>query len=162
MISAVDLLKGIAVGAGLTVAQVDGLTGSLHTNYEGKAQAAIDALLKEDQDLVYIHLEAPDEMGHQGLMREKVLSIEYLDSRIIAPVKEAMDASGEDYRMYIVPDHATPMELRTHNTDPVPYILYDSRYQARRIARYSEKEAAATGIFQPDGHKMMKKLLQED
>ena len=162
MISAVDLLKGIAVGAGLSVAEVEGATGSLHTNYEGKAQAAIDALLKENKDFVYIHLEAPDEMGHQGQMNDKVLAIEYLDSRIVKPVKEALEAAGEDFRMLIVPDHATPIEIRTHNTDPVPYILYDSRRQAKKVARYTEKDAAATGIFEPNGHRMMEKLLQED
>lgn len=162
MISAVDLLKGIAVGAGLDVALVEGATGSLHTNYEGKAQAAIDGLLKEGKDFAYIHIEAPDEMGHQGLMADKVQAIEYLDSRIVAPVKKALDESGEDYRMLIVPDHATPLAIRTHNIDPVPYILYDSRRQARKIARYNEKEAAATGIFEPNGHRMMEKLLKED
>jgi len=162
MISAVDLLKGIAVGAGLDAPEIPGATGSLHTNYEGKVQTAIDALLNEGKDFVYIHLEAPDEMGHQGLMAEKVQSIEYLDSRIVKPLVEALEASGEDFRLYIVPDHATPVAIRTHNTDPVPYILYDSRRQARRLAHYNEKEAAATGIFEPNGHRMMEKLLKED
>ncbi len=162
MISAVDLLKGIAVGAGLDVAKVEGVTGSLHTNYEGKAQAAVDALLKDGKSLAYIHVEAPDEMGHQGSARDKIQAIENIDSRVVAYVKKAMDASGEDYRMLIVPDHATPVAIRTHNCDPVPYILYDSRYQAKKIARYNEKEAAATGIFEPNGHRLMDKLLQED
>ena len=162
MISAVDLLKGIAVGAGLEVANVEGATGSLHTNYEGKASAAIDALLKQGKDFAYIHVEAPDEMGHQGSMTDKITAIENVDSRIVAPIKRAMDASGEDYRMLIVPDHATPVAIRTHNCDPVPYILYDSRRQSRKLARYNEKEAAATGIFEPNGHKLMEKLLQED
>ena len=162
MISAVDLLKGIAVGAGLEVAQVEGLTGSLHTNYEGKTQAALDALLKDGKDLAYIHVEAPDEMGHQGEMMDKVQAIEFIDSRVVGPAKAALDASGEDYRLLIVPDHATPIAIRTHNCDPVPYILYDSRRQARRIARYTEAEAAATGIYEPNGHRMMEKLLQED
>ena len=159
MISAVDLLKGIAVGAGLDAPEIPGATGSLHTNYEGKAQAAIDALLNKGQDFAYIHLEAPDEMGHQGLMAEKVQAIENLDSRIVAPVKAALEAAGEDFRMYIVPDHATPLAIRTHNCDPVPYILYDSRRQAKRITRYNEKEAAATGIYEPNGHRMIEKLL---
>ena len=162
MISAVDLLKGIAVGAGLEVAQVEGLTGSLHTNYEGKTQAALDALLKDGQDFAYIHVEAPDEMGHQGEMMDKVQAIEFIDSRVVGPAKAALDASGEDYRLLIVPDHATPIAIRTHNCDPVPYILYDSRRQAKRIARYTEAEAAATGIYEPNGHRMMDKLLQED
>lgn len=162
MISAVDLLKGIAVGGGLDVASVEGATGSLHTNYEGKTDAALDALLKEGKDFAYIHVEAPDEMGHQGAMMDKVQAIEFIDSRVVARAKAALDASGEDYRMLIVPDHATPIAIRTHNSDPVPYILYDSRHQAKRIARYTEAEAAATGIYQPNGHLMMDKLLQED
>ena len=162
MISAVDLLKGIAVGAGLDVAKVDGMTGSLHTNYEGKAQAAVDAVLKEGKDFAYIHVEAPDEMGHQGSVKDKIQAIEYLDQRVVAYVKKAMDASGVDYRLLIVPDHATPVAIRTHNCDPVPYILYDSRHQMKKIARYNEKEAAATGIYEPNGYRLMDKLLQED
>ena len=162
MISAVDLLKGIAVGAGLDAPVIEGATGSLHTNYEGKVQAALDALLNKGQDFAYIHLEAPDEMGHQGLMMEKVQAIENLDSRVVKPVVEALEAAGEDFRLYIVPDHATPLAIRTHNTDPVPYILYDSRRQAKALRRYSEKEAAATGIFEPNGHNMMSRLLEQE
>ena len=101
-------------------------------------------------------------MGHQGLVQEKIQAIEYLDSRVVGPVKAAMDASGEDYRMLVIPDHATPIEIRTHNSDPVPFILYDSRRQARKIARYNEKEVAATGVFEPKGHLLMNRLLQED
>ena len=159
MISAVDLLKGIAVGAGLAVKEVEGATGSLHTNYEGKAQAAIDALLKEGCDFAYIHLEGPDEMAHQGLTMEKVESIEYLDSRIIAPVKAALDAAGEDYRFLILPDHPNLLRLRTHTPDPVPYILYDSTRVQKKLARYGEAAAAATGIFEPKGHKLMERFL---
>lgn len=162
VISAVDLLKGIAVGSGMDAPRVEGANGGLHTNYEGKVSAALDALLKEGRDFAYIHVEAPDEMGHQGLVQEKIQAIEYLDSRVVGPVKAAMDASGEDYRMLVIPDHATPIEIRTHNSDPVPFILYDSRRQARKIARYNEKEAAATGIFEPKGHLLMNRLLQED
>lgn len=162
VISAVDLLKGIAVGSGMDAPRVEGANGGLHTNYEGKVSAALEALLKEGRDFAYIHVEAPDEMGHQGLVQEKIQAIEYLDSRVVGPVKAAMDASGEDYRMLVIPDHATPIEIRTHNSDPVPFILYDSRRQARKMARYNEKEAAATGIFEPKGHLLMNRLLQED
>ena len=161
MISAVDLLKGIAVGAGMAVAEVEGATGSLHTNYEGKADAAIHALLEEGLDFAYIHVEGPDEMGHQGSMSDKILSIEYLDSRLIQRVKAAMDASGEDYRLLILPDHPTPIRCRTHTSDPVPYILYDSTRQARKIAHYSEREAAATGIFESTGYKLMDHFLRK-
>ena len=159
MISAVDLLKGIAVGAGMQVMEVEGATGSLDTNYEGKARAALKALLEDGCDFAYIHVEAPDEMGHQGNMDHKVLSIEYLDNRIIAPVKKALDASGEDYRMMILPDHPTPIRCRTHTSDPVPYIIYDSTMQRKAIARYNEREAAATGIFQSEGYQLMDQFI---
>ena len=159
MISAVDLLKGIAVGTGMRVIQVPGATGSLHTNYEGKAAAAVKAVLEEGCDFVYIHVEAPDEMGHQGSIENKIQAIEALDSRVIAPVKAAMDASGEDYRLLVMPDHPTPIRCRTHTSDPVPYILYDSTCQRKALARYSEKDAAATGIYESNGYKLLDKLI---
>ena len=98
-------------------------------------------------------------MGHQGSIEHKILSIEYLDSRLIGRVKQAMDASGEDYRMLVLPDHPTPIRCRTHTSDPVPYVLYDSTRQEKKIVRYTEKEAAATGNFQPDGYKLMDEFL---
>ena len=159
MISAVDLLKGIAVGSGMKVCQVEGATGSIDTNYAGKAQAAIDSLLKDGCDFAYIHVEAPDEMGHQGHMSEKIMAIEDLDSRIIAPIKAAMEDAGEDFRMLVLPDHPTPLRIRTHSSEPVPYILYDSTRQQKKIARYNEKEAAATGNFVPMGHMLLEKFL---
>ncbi len=161
VVSAVDLLKGIAVGAGMQVCQVEGATGSIDTNWEGKAQAAIDALLKDGCDFAYIHVEAPDEMAHQGLMEEKVRSIEYLDSRVIAPVCKAMEDAGEDYRMLVLPDHPNYLRLRTHSPDPVPYVLYDSTRQQRKIARYGESEAAATGIFEPQGYALLERFLKK-
>ena len=161
MVSAVDLLKGIAVGADMKVCHVEGATGSIDTNWEGKAQAAIDALLKDGCDFVYIHVEAPDEMAHQGLTEEKVKSIEYLDSRVIAPVKKAMEEAGEDYRMLILPDHPNLLRLRTHVGDPVPYVLYDSTRERKSAARYGETEARAAGIFEPKGHKLMERFLQK-
>ena len=160
MISAVDLLKGIAVGADMKVCQVEGATGSIDTNYEGKAQAAIDALLKEGCDFAYIHVEAPDEMGHQGEMAHKIQAIEDLDSRIIAPIKKAMEDAGEDFRMLVLPDHPTPLRIRTHSADPVPYVLYDSTRERKTRNRYSEAEARASGIFEPEGHKLMERFLQ--
>jgi len=160
MVSAVDLLKGIAVGAGMQVCRVEGATGSIDTNWEGKAQAAIDALLHGGCDFAYIHVEAPDEMAHQGLVTEKVKSIEYLDSRIVAPVRRAMEAAGEDYRMLILPDHPNLLRLRTHVGDPVPYVLYDSTKERKSRARYGETEAGATGIFEPQGHKLMERFLK--
>ncbi|MCI7640440.1 MAG: cofactor-independent phosphoglycerate mutase [Clostridiales bacterium] len=159
MISAVDLLKGIAVGAGMRIYTVEGATGSLDTNWEGKAQAAIDALLKDGCDFAYIHVEAPDEMGHQGLVKEKVQSIEYLDTRVIGPIMQAMEDAGEDYRMLVLPDHPTPIRIRTHSSDPVPYVLYDSTRQERKKARYTEAEAKATGTFIPHGYELLATLL---
>lgn len=160
MVSAVDLLKGIAVGAGMKVCQVPGATGSIDTNFEGKAQAAIDALTKDGCDFVYVHVEAPDEMGHQGLLKEKIQSIEYLDRRLIAPVKKAMEDAGEDFRMLVLPDHPTPIRLRTHTGDPVPYILYDSTRQRKSIQKYTEAEAEATGNYEPNGYRLIERLLE--
>lgn len=159
MISAVDLLKGIAVGAGMEVYRVPGATGSIDTNYEGKAAAAAKALLEDGCDFVYVHVEAPDEMGHQGLIPEKIRSIEDLDSRLIAPLKEALDASGEEYRMLILPDHPTPIRLRTHTGEPVPYLLFDSTRQEKKIAKFTEEEAAQTGNFQPEGFRLLDQLI---
>ena len=161
MISAVDLLKGIAGGAEMKVCEVEGATGSIDTNWEGKAQAAIDALLKDGCDFAYIHVEAPDEMAHQGLTEEKVKSIEYLDSRIVAPVMKAMEDAGEDYRILLLPDHPNLLRLRTHTPDPVPYVFFDSTRQQKKIARYGETEAKATGLFEPQGHKLMERFLSK-
>ena len=160
MVSAVDLLKGIAVGAGMKVCQVEGATGSIDTNYEGKAQAAIDSLLRDGCDFTYIHVEAPDEMGHQGELDHKIQSIADLDRRIVGPVKKALEDAGEDFRMLVLPDHPTPLRIRTHSSDPVPYVLYDSTRQQKKIARYTEAEARATGIFEPQGCKLMEKFLK--
>ena len=163
MISAVDLLKGIAVGAGMKVVLVDGADGTLHTNYEGKAKAAVDVLLKEGYDFVYVHVEAPDEMGHQGSVDRKVKAIEYLDEKVIRPVKKAMDASGEAYRMLILPDHPTPIACRTHTSDPIPYLLYDSNAVGikEENVQYNERQAAASGILVSDGYRLIEKLLTE-
>lgn len=162
MISAVDLLKGIAVGADMKVVEVPGATGGLHTNYEGKAQAAVKALLEDGCDFAYIHVEAPDEMGHQGSIANKITAIEALDTRVVAKVKEALDASGEPYRMLITPDHPTPIRCRTHTSDPVPYILYDSQTQRRSLARYSERDAKATGVYLSEGYRLLDRLLCVD
>lgn len=160
MISAVDLLKGIAVGAGMEVCQVPGATGSIDTNYEGKAQAAIDALLRDGCDYVYIHVEAPDEMGHQGRTQDKVKSIEYLDSRLIARVKQAMEEANEDFRILVLPDHPTPIRIRTHTADPVPYLLYDSTRQLKKRERFTEEAARNANNFEPNGYRLLEKLME--
>lgn len=161
MVSAVDLLKGIAVGSGMRVYQVPGATGSIDTNWEGKAQAAIDALTKDGCDFVYVHVEAPDEMAHQGLVEEKVKSIEYLDSRIIAPIMAAMERAGEDYRMLVLPDHPNLLRLRTHVGDPVPYVLFDSTRRRKTIAHYNETECRERGNFTDAGWKLMNRFLEK-
>lgn len=159
MVSAVDLLKGIAVGASMKNISVEGANGGLNTNYEGKAQAAIDALTKEGCDFVYVHLEAPDEMGHQGSVEKKVLAIEYLDARVIAPIKEGLLQSGEDFRMLVMPDHPTPICLRTHTGDSVPYLLYDSANIQENTWKYNEKEAEASGHRIAKGCEMIDYLI---
>ncbi|MBR4863251.1 MAG: cofactor-independent phosphoglycerate mutase [Oscillospiraceae bacterium] len=161
MISAVDLLKGIAVGSGMRVIDVEGATGGLHTNYEGKARAGVKALLEEGADFVYIHVEAPDEMGHQGSIENKIQAIEQLDKNVVAVVKAAMDASGEDYRMLITPDHPTPIRCRTHTGAPVPYILYDNRLDCKGKACYNEEQAAQTGNYVEYGYMLMNKLTEK-
>ena len=159
MISAVDLLKGIAVGAGMQVVNVPGATGSLDTNYEGKTQAALDALLKDGSDFVYIHLERPDEMGHQGELVHKILSIEYIDEKIVAAVKNGLDAAGEDYRILVLPDHPTPIRCRTHTSDPVPFVLYDSTKPIDQGCVFTEKGATESGITVDHGYDLIRKLI---
>ena len=159
MISAVDLLKGIATGAGMQVLHVEGATGGLTTNYEGKAAAAVQALLRDGNDFAYIHVEAPDEMGHQGSVENKVKSIEYLDARVLRPLYEALAASGEDFRILVMPDHPTPIRLRTHTGDPVPYLLFDSTASSGSCVLYNEA-AAAAGNFVDKGYTLIDKLLQ--
>ncbi len=161
MVSAVDLLKGIAVGAGMQVLHVEGATGGLTTNYEGKAAAAVQALLEDGNDFVYIHVEAPDEMGHQGSVENKVKSIEYLDSRVIRPLYKALAASGEDFRILVMPDHPTPIRLRTHTGDPVPYLLYDSTRAAGTGVLYNEEAAKTTGVYIEHGYTLIDKLLEK-
>ena len=138
---------------------VEGANGGLHTNYEGKAQAAVDALTKEGYDFAYIHVEAPDEMGHQGSIERKIQAIENLDQRVIRLVKEGLDASGEDYRMLVMPDHPTPICLRTHVSDPVPYLLYDSTAKQEQNWHYNEREARESGNRKEHGWDMMSYLL---
>ncbi len=160
MISAVDLLKGIAVGAKMKVIEVEGADGTLHTNYEGKAQAAADVLLKEGYDFVYVHVEAPDEMGHQGSVERKVQAIQYLDERVIKPIYEQLKSSGEPFRMLVLPDHPTPICVRTHTSEPVPYMLYDSTNELDKTYDYNEKDAKDSGIYIAEGHTIINHLFK--
>ena len=159
MISAVDLLKGIAVGAGMKVIKVPGANGGLDTNYEGKAQAAVDALTKDGFELAYVHVEAPDEMGHQGSVEKKVKSIECLDARVIRPVVEGLKEAGVDFRLAILPDHPTPIRIRTHSSDPVPFMIYDSTNEGSFDHKYNEKDANASGLYLAEGPMLMRRLL---
>lgn len=160
MISAVDLLKGIAVGAGMRVMEVEGANGGLHTNYEGKTQAAVKALCEDGDDFAYIHIEAPDEMGHQGSVERKVQAIEYLDARVIGPLCEELTRRRENFRLMVLPDHPTPIRLRTHTADNVPYLLYDSTNPLNRDWSYNEEQAQAAGNYEPVGHHLMNRLLE--
>ncbi len=159
VISAVDLLKGIAVGAGMKVIEVPGADGTLHTNYEGKARAAVKVLLDDNYDFVYIHIEAPDEMGHQGNIANKVKAIEYLDQRVIKIVVEELRQSGADFRMLVMPDHPTPIRCRTHTSDPVPYLLYDSTEEQDHSWLYNEEEAGKSGNEILEGYTVINRLF---
>lgn len=161
MISAVDLLKGIAVGSGMDNITVEGANGGLHTNYEGKARAALDALLNRGYDFAYIHVEAPDEMGHQGLVAEKIQAIENIDKYIVKTLVEEFKRLGEDYRILILPDHPTPICIRTHSSEPVPYLLYDSRKELGGQETYNEETAKQSQIVWKDGYKLIDHLLEE-
>lgn len=161
MVSAVDLLKGIAVGAGMGVVEVEGANGGLHTNYAGKVEAALKALTKDGYDFVYIHVEAPDEMGHQGSVERKVQAIEYLDEKVIKPVVDALNEKGEDFRMLVLPDHPTPICVRTHTSDSVPYMLYDSTNPLEKAWNYNEEEAKESGNFVEKGHELIAYLFSK-
>lgn len=161
MISAVDLLKGIAVGAGMDNIIVPGADGTLHTNYEGKANAAIKALTEDGYDFAYIHVEAPDEMGHQGSVERKIKAVENLDGRVIKTVVEGLEKSGEPFRVIVTPDHPTPIRLRTHVAKPVPYLLYDSTEELDRTWNYNEAEAEASKNYVANGHQLIDKLFEK-
>ena len=161
MISAVDLLKGIAVGAEMTNIDVEGADGTLETNWEGKADAAVKALLEDGFDFVYIHMEAPDEMGHQGSLERKIKAIEYVDNRVLSTVVEKMEQSGEDFRILVMPDHPTPIACRTHTSDPVPYMLYDSRVDKKFDGLYNEADAKKSGVVVEQVYTLMSKLLEK-
>lgn len=161
VISAVDLVKGIGILAGMKVIEVEGATGNYDTNFAGKADAALHALLQDGLDFIYIHMEAPDECGHQGDIAHKVYSIEQIDSRVVARLTEGLRKAGEDFRMLICPDHPTPIAVRTHVADPIPYLLFDSRKQVSGPSSYDEESAKQTGIFIEKGWELMKRLLDE-
>lgn len=158
VISAVDLIKGIGILAKMEVLDVPGATGYIDTNFDGKAQAAMDAFAR-GQDLVYVHVEAPDECGHRGETTNKVRAIELIDGKILGPVRKALEAQG-DYRILVLPDHPTPLAIRTHSSEPVPYLIYDSREKHPGVASFTESTARAAGNYEPDASVLMKSLIK--
>ncbi|MCM1227093.1 MAG: cofactor-independent phosphoglycerate mutase [Clostridium sp.] len=158
MISAVDLLKGIGKFAGMNVVNVEGATGYIDTNFDGKAQAAIDEF-KNGQDFVYIHVEAPDECGHRHEIENKVKAIELIDGHILGPVSEYLSSTGEDFKILITPDHATPLSLKTHTNDPVPFMIYSSKEKRSGVDTFNEKTAEKTGLFIDKGHTIMNRFI---
>ncbi len=157
VISAVDLIKGIGLCAGMTSVDVEGATGNIHTNFKGKAEAAID-LFKEGYDLVYVHVEAPDECGHRAEIENKVLAIESIDEMILSPVLSYLESTGEPFRIMTLPDHPTPVEKRTHTIDPVPFMIYCSDRKFDGVACFTEVSAEAKQYYIPHGYELMDKL----
>lgn len=158
MISAVDLLKGIAICAGMNSVDVEGATGYLDTNFDGKCKAAIEEF-KNGADLVYIHVEAPDECGHRGEIENKVKAIEMIDEHILAPVVEFLK-DYDDFAVLVCPDHPTPLSIRTHTSTPVPYLIYDSKNEINSgVKVFCEKEARETGNYIEKGFTMMNYFL---
>lgn len=153
MISAVDLLKGIGKFANMNVVQVDGVTGYIDTNFEGKAQAAIEEF-KNGQDFVYIHVEAPDECGHRNEIDNKVKAISIIDRTILGPVTEYLRSQG-DFKVLVTPDHATPLSLMTHTNDPIPFFIYDSTKECEGVDGFCERTAKETGLFIQPGYTIM-------
>ena len=157
VISAVDLIQGIGRCAEMDVIKVEGATGTFETNFAGKAQAAIRALSGQT-DYVYVHIEAPDECGHHGQIQEKIYSIEQIDSQILAPVWAHLESSGEDYAILVLPDHPTPIQIRTHSAEPVPFALYRKGDSAGKALRYTERDAKETGVLLQEGYRLIDEL----
>lgn len=160
IISAVDLLKGIAKCADMEAPEVDGATGYIDTNFEGKAKAAVEAL-KNGCDFAYIHLEAPDECGHRNEPENKVKAIEMIDSRVLPIVLDGLSKIGEDYKIMVLPDHPTPIVTQTHASDPVPYVIYHKNNEKSGVPTVNEETAKATSVFLENGPDIMKKFLEE-
>ena len=154
VISAVDLIKGIGLCAKMESIDVEGATGNVHTNYTGKADAAIDAF-KRGKDLVYVHVEGPDECGHRAETENKVISIEKISELILKPVYEYLNETGEEFKIMILPDHPTPIEIRTHAMDPVPFMIFNSQKEYNGVAHFTEESAAEMNNYLPKGHELM-------
>ncbi len=160
IITAVDLVKGIGMLAGMRILDVDGITGNYDTDFKGKAEAAADALLNDGLDYVYIHIDAPDECGHRGDCAHKVYSIEQIDGKVLKTLFKRFEKAGEDFALLVCPDHSTPCDIKTHLSDPIPYLLYTNKKSLSNGAkRYTEDEAAATGSYLSDGYRLIEKLI---
>lgn len=160
VISAVDLIKGIAICAGMESVDVEGATGNFHTNYKGKADAAIDAF-KRGKDYVYIHVEGPDECGHRGELENKVACIEKIDQEILQPVYEYLSKGKDEFKILVLPDHPTPLSIRTHTGEKVPFFLYSNRSEVQGPAVFSEETAAATGLHLAKGEELMELMTSK-
>ncbi len=162
VISAVDLVKGIGLAAGLASIDVEGATGTVDTNYQGKLEAALQVLLQDQQDFVYIHCEGPDECGHHGDIPGKQLSIERIDALIVGPLMEALHKAGEEFSLLILPDHPTPVSIKTHSSDPVPFLLYRSNAPLTDgPSSYNERTAKETGCLIEKGHTLLSLLFNQ-
>lgn len=161
MISAVDLLKGIAICAKMKSIDVVGATGNWDTNFDGKAQAAFDTLTKDGADFVYIHMEAPDECGHQGDAEKKKLSVELIDEKVVGFLRKTLENHNIEYRMMILPDHPTPVSIKTHAPEPVPYVIYSSDKKTASGLAYNEENGKSTGVFFDSGVELMKHFLEK-
>jgi 2,3-bisphosphoglycerate-independent phosphoglycerate mutase len=160
VISAVDLVKGIGICAGLKSVNVEGATGNIHTNFTGKARAVIDEL-KSGQDFVYVHIEAPDECSHQGDIFNKVKAIEIIDEKVIKVIKDSMDDIKDDYKVLILPDHPTPISKMTHTAEPVPFLIYQSNTKVYNdLQTFDEFCAQNTGLFIDEGYKLLNYFLK--
>ena len=160
VISAVDLIKGIGLCAGMKSIDVDGATGNIHTNFSGKADAAIKAF-KDGFDYVYVHVEAPDECGHRAETENKVRSVELIDAKILTPVFEYLKSCGEPFKIMILPDHPTPIRIRTHAIDPVPYMIYSSERIYSGVDSFTEASAASVNNYLSNGYELMSLLIQK-
>lgn len=160
VISAVDLIKGIGICAGMKSIDVEGATGNVHTNYKGKADAAIKAF-DDGYDFVYVHVEAPDECGHRAELDNKILSVELIDEKILKPVYDYLVSKKEDFKIMILPDHPTPVRLRTHTMDPVPFMIYDSREDHLGVETFNEETARAKNNYLPQGHKLLDTFIEK-
>ena len=161
VISAVDLLKGIAICADMKSIDVPGATGNWDTNFDGKAQAAFDTLTRDGADYVYIHMEAPDECGHQGNADKKKLSVELIDEKVVGFLRETLANHDIEYKMLIMPDHPTPVSIKTHTAEPVPFVIYSSGNENGSGLSYNEKNAEKTGLYFDSGVKLMRHFLEK-